>query len=55
MANCQEAWVKTNKYTTKQIKICSKKANRNNIKNSLEKLSRWRIASWVISNNETKN
>ena len=25
MANCQEAWVKTNKYTIKQIKICSKK------------------------------
>ena len=32
MANYQEMRLKTNKYTTKQIKICSKKYDRNNIK-----------------------
>ena len=33
MANYQEARVNTDKYNIKQIKICSKKQDRNNIKN----------------------
>ena len=59
MANYEEARVKQNKQqfqlSTKQIKICSKKQDWNNIENNSEKLSSWRIALWIISNIKTKN
>ena len=53
MANYQEARVKLK--NTQQIKICSEKQDRNSIKNKLGKNSRWRIATWFISNNKTNS
>ena len=50
MENYQKASVKQTNTELNKLNL-----NNNNIKNNYEKLSRRRIASWVISKNMTKN
>ena len=55
MANYQEARVKLTNAKLNKFKSGTEKKDRNNTKIKQEKVWRWRIATWIISNNKTNN
>ena len=55
MANYQEAVIKVTNFQLNKLKSAPKHKTGTTLKNKSEKLWRWRIVTWIIFNNKTKN